>query len=202
MGGLCNFTFVKNAYILHGVCDEEEYIQMDSSPSNAHWLPWLQQKLLRAGVLCQTLEMPTPYRPVYKEWAEVWESAQLNEGTTIVAHSAGGGFILKWLSEHPNERISKMVLAAPWFDPLREYGNFLKFDLSPALGERIGNLHLLYSEDENVEGVAQTKDLILKTLPQTQLHLFKHHGHFCLEEMKTTEFPELWEIVKAEPADR
>ncbi len=63
-----------SAIILHGICDEHEYFEMDfPSPSNAHWLPWLQQKFLRSNVLCQKLEMPTPYNPIYKEWKKSFE---------------------------------------------------------------------------------------------------------------------------------
>ncbi len=59
---------MKTPVLLHGTCDEEEYFKRDvPSPSNAHWLPWLQQKFLRSGVLYQALEIPCPYAPVYEE---------------------------------------------------------------------------------------------------------------------------------------
>lgn len=65
---------MKSAIIVHGTCDAHEYLEMDfPSPSNAHWLPWLQQKFLRAGVLCQCPEMPTPYAPEYAAWRAVFD---------------------------------------------------------------------------------------------------------------------------------
>jgi hypothetical protein len=53
----------------------------------------------------------------------------------------------------------------------------------------------LYSENEDVAGVAETKDLILQTYPKAQLHIFQDKGHFCLGDMGAEQFPELWDII-------
>jgi predicted alpha/beta hydrolase family esterase len=106
-----------NAIIIHGVCDKNEYFELTfPSPSNAHWLPWLQQKFLRAGILCQKLEMPTPYTPLYEEWRLTFEQLHVSDQTIIVAHSAGCGFILKWLGANPDIFINRLILVAPWLD--------------------------------------------------------------------------------------
>lgn len=185
----------QKAVILHGVCDAEEYFEMDfPSSSNAHWLPWLQQKFLRAGVLCQTLEMPTPYAPVYEAWAKTFEQLRTDELEIVVAHSAGCGFILKWLTAHPEVSLKGLILVAPWQDPYRNEGDFLKGDLDPDLMTRVGELHLLFSDDEDVKGVPETKDALLKQYPGIIYHPFTDHGHFCAGDMGTTKFPKLWEL--------
>jgi len=189
---------MKTATILHGICDKNEYFEMDfPSPSNAHWLPWLQQKFLRDGVLCQCFEMPIPYAPVYDEWKNVFKSADLNEDSIVVAHSAGCGFILKWLHDHKNTKLSKLVLVAPWLDPLASRGDFLKFELKSEIQERIGEIHVLFSDDEPVKGVLQSKDMIATVYSKVRLHPFADKGHFCLGQMGTPEFPELWDICKS-----
>lgn len=186
---------MKTAYILHGVADEEEYYRMDlPSPSNAHWLPWLQQKFLRAGYLCQCLEMPTPPSAKYSEWADTFGQVRLDEDSIIVGHSAGCGFILKWLSENESVKVSKLVLVAPWLDPFQELPDFLQGELDKDLADRVNEIKVLYSEDEPVKGVRETKDKILSLFPKTKLHLFEDKGHFCLDNVGH-EFKELWDIV-------
>lgn len=188
---------MKTAYIIHGVTDAEEYLTMNfPSLSNAHWFPWLQQKFLRAGVLCQCLEMPTPYNPSYAEWKSVWDHTQIDNTSVIVGHSAGCGFILKWLSENRSIQLSKLVLVAPWLDPYRDHGDFLVFELDQTIQDRVDSIHVLYSENEDIKGVIEIKESILKTFPKAIVHKFKNYGHFIVGTMGTTEFHELWEIVK------
>lgn len=186
----------KTAYLLHGICYEEEY--WDSSVpslSNFHWFPWLQQKFLHEGYLCQTLEMPSPYRPTYRDWAETFEQAQLNEQSIVVAHSAGCGFFLKWMSEHRDLKIHKLILVAPWKDPFVKYPNFLEGDLDENLSERIQEIDLLYSEDEPVEGVLETKNMLCRYYPMIRTYIYKDKGHFCLSDTGPI-FEDLWHIIQ------
>ena len=188
---------MQNAYIIHGVCSEEEFFS-PAYPcgSNFHWLPWLQKQLVMKGLNCQTPQMPVPYAPVYRDWQGVFESFPVDEDTTLIGHSAGCGFFLKWLSQN-NVAIDKLVLIAPWLDPLKETGPFLDCTLDPALAGRVREMHVFYSADEPVEGVRETVDRILETYPAANLHEFNDKGHFCLKEMHTEEFPELLEVVLA-----
>ncbi len=186
---------MKTAYILHGVPGEHEYYSMDfPSPSNAHWLPWLQQKFLRAGYLCQCLEMPNPTTAKYNEWLNTFKHTQLNEQSIIVGHSAGCGFILKYLSHRPQIKIAQLVLVAPWLDPFKEMGDFLQGELDKNINERVGKIHVLYSEDEPVSGVKETKDKILEIYPKTKLHTYKDKGHFSLKNTGY-QFEDLWNII-------
>ncbi len=189
---------MKTAYILHGVPDEEEYFEMEfPSPSNAHWLPWLQQKFLRAGYVCQCLEMPTPPTAKYLEWSDTFGQPRLNEESVVVGHSAGCGFILKWLSQHKSVKVSKLILVAPWLDPFQTMPDFLQGELDADLANRVNEIQILFSEDELVEGVSETKDKIISLYPKAKLNLFQDKGHFCLSDVGY-EFKELWDIISIE----
>lgn len=190
-----NFTHMRTAYILHGVCDMEEYMEMDfPSPSNAHWLPWLQQKFLRSNILCQCLELPIPPKANYEAWKSVFSQAQLRDDSIIVAHSAGCGFMLKWLSENPQIKLDKLVMVAPWLDPFEKFKDFLQGELDKNLEDRIGQMDVLYSSDEPVEGVKETTDEVLHLYPKTKLHRFENMGHFCLSNTGE-KFEKLWKII-------
>jgi pimeloyl-ACP methyl ester carboxylesterase len=117
---------MKNAIILHGKPSLLEYYEMDfPSPSNAHWIPWLQQKFLRAGVQCQTPEMPHPYAPEYAAWENAFRPFTPCPDSIFVGHSAGCGFILKWLSIHPEATIEKWSLLRPGLTLIAMPGIFL-----------------------------------------------------------------------------
>ena len=187
--------YMKKAYILHGCCDEEEFFSdVYPSPSNSHWLPWLQKQLLMQGYLCQTPEMPKPYAADYAAWKTLWETMPLDDETVLVAHSCGCGFLLRWLSEN-QQQAQKLVMVAPWLDPQRTCGDFLRCTLAKDLAERVKEIHVFYSADEPVTGVEETVQLVQNTYPTATLHQCDKMGHFCFEEMETVEFPELLKVV-------
>jgi hypothetical protein len=65
---------MKQTIIIHGMPEKEEYYRNDiSSPSNAHWFPWLQKELAVRDELSQVLEMPKLYFPIYADYVEVFE---------------------------------------------------------------------------------------------------------------------------------
>ena len=184
-----------NVYILHGCCDREEFEDLSvPSGSNFHWIPWLQKQLIVSGYNCQTPEMPAPYKADYNSWSDIFSSFPINERTSLIAHSCGCGFFLRYLADNPSP-INKLILVAPWLDPNNKMGDFLSFELSATLTEQIKELHILYSTDERVGGVKESVDHLLKTYPSAHYHEFEDKGHFCLSEMGTNAFPELLELI-------
>ena len=104
---------MKTAVILHGKPSKEGYFDMTrQSQSNSHWLPWLKQQLIVNGILAQTPELPEPYDPDYKKWKAVFEQFKIDGETILVGHSRGGGFLVRWLSEH-KIKVGKVALVAP-----------------------------------------------------------------------------------------
>ena len=186
---------MKTAVVLHGVCDEEEYFKMDfPSPSNAHWFPWLQQNFLRAGLLCQALEMPRPYNPNYEEWKRTFEQLDIDSLSIVVGHSAGCGFILKWLHANPSIVLDKLIMVAPWLDPERSAKDFLEFELKDNALSNIKEVHILASNDD-MESIKISVDEIMYKYPHINLHSFEEKGHFCLNDIGNT-FEYLWDLCK------
>jgi predicted alpha/beta hydrolase family esterase len=186
---------MKTAVILHGVCDKEEYFEMDfPSPSNAHWLPWLQQKFLRNGLLCQCLEMPAPYKPVYEEWKKTFGQLDPSDLSVVVGHSAGCGFFLKWLHENPKVALDKLVLVAPWLDPQKREASFLEFTLDKDALNNVKEAHLFFSEDD-METIKISTERIMREYPNIKRHHYADKGHFCFGDIGET-FEDLWEVLK------
>lgn len=183
------------AIIIHGVCGAEEYFEWDfPSPSNAHWLPWLQQKFLRAGYLCQTPEMPWAPQRDYASWKATFEMFQPANLQIAVGHSAGAGFLLKYLSAHPDIRLDQLVLVAPYVDPKRKHGDFLAGHYDPGVIDRVGQMHILHSTDDD-DDIQETFQKVTALYPKATQHIFQNKGHFCEGDLQSQAFPELWDII-------
>jgi len=177
---------MKNALIIHGCCDKEEYYS-DVYPSltNSHWFPWLQKQLLVKNIFTQTPEMPEAFNPDYKKWKAEFERFDVNKESVLVGHSCGGGFLLRWLSENKIS-IEKLILVAPFLNPNKKerYGDgFLDFKIDPEIIERTNSIEVLLSDNEDVDGVKESVDTIMKTFPSATLHQFKNMGHFTYGAM-------------------
>lgn len=185
---------MKNALILHGVCDEEEFFFSHyPSPSNAWWLPWLQQQFLRAGWQCQTPELPIPYLPRYEEWQKTFEQFNPKELSIIIGHSAGAGFMIKYLQQH-RLKLDKLILVAPWLDPGKEFDDFLQTELNPAALSGIGEVHLIFSQDDS-DDIHRSKDALLQVYPQITFHHYLNYGHFTVGKTGRS-FQELWNLCR------
>ena len=187
---------MKTAVILHGKPSKEEYLDPNSpSPSNAHWLPWLQRQLLLYGILAQTPELPEPYEPDYMKWSTVFHQFPIDADTMLVGHSCGGEFLVKWLSEH-RAQVGKVALVAPWIDPNhnRARAMFEGLQIDTDLVARTRGVELFMSFDDGEEILA-TAALLKSTMKGIQLRQFNDRGHFTLGDMKSEAFPELRDFL-------
>lgn len=186
---------MKNSIIIHGTCDKEEYFS-DKYPSlsNSHWLPWLQKQLLINNILTQTPEMPDAYLPDYEKWKKEFERFDINEETILIGHSCGGGFLIRYLSEN-KININKLILVAPWLDPEREKTtDFFDFSLDPKIINRIKEIHLLVSSDDDKD-ILNSVGIIKNNISKIKFHQFSDLGHFTFSDMRTDKFPELLSII-------
>ncbi len=186
---------MKTAILIHGKVDKEELFDLaNPSPSNHHWFPWLQHQLIINGILAQTPEMPDAWEPVYEKWCSLFERFEINEETILIGHSCGGGFLVRWLSEN-KVRAGKVILVAPWLDPLHELDTrFFDFEIDSELINRTAGLTILYSTDDE-ESILKSVEILKVKLPNAQFQEFIDKGHFCLDDLKTDKFPELLGIV-------
>jgi uncharacterized protein len=187
---------MQNAIILHGAPEKKYYYAHDlPSESNAHWLPWLQKELLIAGIKADTPEVPLSFEPKWELWRKEVERFGITPQTMLVGHSAGGGFWLKYLSQHPEISVGKVVLVAPWLDPgktLEE--DFFAGELDRSLVTRTGGVTIFRSDDDS-ESVHTSIDSILKDIDNLQVRDFKGYGHFTYDNLGGPEFPELLEAL-------
>jgi predicted alpha/beta hydrolase family esterase len=189
---------MKNAIILHGSCDKDEYYS-DQYPSlsNSHWLPWLQKQLLIKDFAAITPEIPNAFEPEYMLWQKEFERYDITPGTLLVGHSCGGGFLVRWLSEHRDQRVGKVVLVAPWLDPDRKRTtDFFEFELDENIVSRTAGLTIFCSDDDmdSVQGSVKTLKDKLQGISYRE---FQKYGHFTYSDMQTDKFPELLEELLA-----
>jgi len=111
----------------------------------------------------------------------------------LVGHGAGAGFAVKYMQEH-RLRLEKLLLVAPWLDPEREFDDFLQTALHPAALNNIGEVHLIFSEDDK-EAERQTKDRLLAAYPQIVFHDYLNFGHFTAGKTGRS-FQELWNLCR------
>lgn len=182
---------MKNAIILHGKPSKVEYYDRNApSMSNAHWLPWLQGQLLKHDIWAATPEVPNAFHPDWHLWCKEVERFDITPETILVGHSCGSGFWLRWLSEHKDVEVSKVILVAPSLG----YGwdgdyFFENFTIDPNLTKR-AKVTIFNSDNDNV-GIHKATDEIRKLLPDVKYKEFHNYGHFCSKDMNTGEFPEL-----------
>lgn len=185
---------IKNAIILHGKPGEEEYYDPKfPSPSNFHWLPWLQKQLLVKDIKADTPEVPYAFDPRWDLWVKEVERFDINSETILVGHSCGAGFWVRYLSEHPELKVGKVILVAPSLNPEQTWGKkFFSFEIDSSLTDRVKELVIFNSTDDG-EGIQESVRIIRKALPNTTYREFKNMGHFTHLSMSSAEFPELFE---------
>jgi len=189
---------MKNAIILHGTCDKEEYYSSEyPSASNFHWLPWLVKQLLIKDIHAVTPEMPHGYMPNYAVWKREFERFDITSETTLVGHSCGGGFLVRWLSENKDKQVGKVVLVAPWLDPNKTKGednDFFDFTMDTGLVSRTQGV-TIFNSDTDMEAVHTSVNQIMDTIQNIKLVEFENKGHFCLSDLNGEAFPELLDEV-------
>jgi len=138
--------------------------------------------------------MPRPFEPDFDAWSALFERAAIGPDTSLIGHSAGGGFLTRWLSERPDARVRNVILVAPWLDPGRERtGSFFDFTIDPGIAERCGEIVIFHSDNDDPT-IHESVRRLRAALP-TVIYREFHLGHFSHFDMPSPEFPELLEAV-------
>jgi predicted alpha/beta hydrolase family esterase len=182
---------MKTAIIIHGYSDKDEYLDHSRpSPSNDHWIPWIQRQLQLQEILAQAPDMPGFYQPNYDTWKEMLERFPLDEETILVGHSCGGGFLVRYLSEN-NVKVGKVVLVAPWLDPNQEIDpEFFDFKIDKNIANKTAGIVTMYSTDDMEEILVSVKTIKDQT-QGIEFQEFANKGHFVLGSLNSNELPEL-----------
>lgn len=187
---------MKNAIIIHGKPSKEIYYS-DNFPasSNFAWIPWLQKQLIIKDIKADTPEMPYAYEPDYILWQKEFERFDITAETILIGHSAGGGFLVRWLSENKDISVGKVILVAPSIDPAKKSSTgFCNFTIDSQLARRTKET-IIFVSDNDSEGVLQSVDILVKEVENIKVKKFPGYGHFIPDHMKTDKFPELVEEI-------
>jgi predicted alpha/beta hydrolase family esterase len=189
---------MRNAIILHGRPRKADYYnEAYPSESNSHWLPWLQKQLIIKDIFAATPEVPLAFEPLWERWVIEVERFDITAETVLVGHSMGGGFWLRYLSEHPDLEVGKLLLVAPWIDVEDEdLSHFFDFELDRDLISRTAGITLFHSTDDDPDIVSSVTEL-RKLLPDMGYIEFNDRGHFTHKYMPSDTFPELLEEILA-----
>ena len=184
-----------NAILVPGRPDKDEhYDPKRTSNSEDHWFSWLKRQLILKDIHAVSIEPPFPFRPRYDEWLQEFERFDIIPDTILVGHSCGGGFLVRYLSEHKDTKVGKVVLVAPWINPLNyevsDTADFFDFQIDPKFPERTKGVTVFISSDDE-PSVVKTVDILEDTVPTLQFKRYTNKGHFCLSDLGTQEFPEL-----------
>lgn len=187
---------MKQVLIFHGSCNEDYYCSSEHpSPSNSHWMPWLQKELLKKGYLAQTPEILYAFKPTYEKYLAEISRYQLDEETVLIGHSCGAGFLLRYLSEN-SVKLKKVILVAPWLDLSRKRTtDMFEFKFNQNLVNRSGQL-VIYSSTNDKETIKDSLKMIINEISGFKLRDFKDYGHFRYKDIGPR-FPELLEEILA-----
>ncbi len=186
---------MKNAILVPGRPDKDQHYD-PSLPSNSqdYWFAWLQRQLILKDIHAVSTEPPFPFRPRYDEWKKEFERFDITPETILVGHSCGGGFLVRYLSEHKDLKVGKVVLVAPWTNPdnyeVSDTADFFDFEIDPDFPSRTaGTVVFISSNDE--PSVVKTVDILKEKVHGISYREYTDRGHF-----KDKEFPELLKEVE------
>lgn len=185
---------MQNCIIVHGMPLKDMYYDpTTASPSNYHWIPWLQKQLIIRNILTQTPEMPRPFEPNFQDWKATLEQFSISEDTILIGHSGGAGFIARWLSEQKDIRVNQVILVAPWLDlDKQRTGNFFDGTVDPAIASRTKKLSMIYADNDDAI-ILKSVELIKQTVENIHVKELQGLGHFSHWDMPSPEFPQLLE---------
>jgi hypothetical protein len=187
-----------NIVFCHGVMGPDEDWGARIYRAEKRWKDWLQFAVeVEHDVLMQIPQFPHAHALMmkYDEWAKIMDFQDINENTVLIGHSAGGGFVLKYLSNHPELRVKQVVLVAPWIDVenFQPFGFYKGINLNNNLvGRTKHGIDLLVSDDD-MPYIKSSFDKIIKNISDIRVHQFSGRGHFVVSEL-----PEIMQIINFE----
>ena len=185
-----------NIICCHGVMSPEQDWNTRTYNELKGWKNWLQfYAELKHDVLVQLPRFPHAHAALmkYSEWEKIMDSQDINEDTVLIGHSAGGGFVLKYMSLHPEIKVKQIVLVAPWLDieNFQPFGFYKGTDLTKDIVSQTKlGVDLMYSSDDD-SYILSSCDAIIKNMPKVNVHKFADRGHFV-----TPQLPEIMQIIK------
>jgi len=187
---------MKNCIIIHWCPSNiEKAMNPETRTYDKHWIPWLKQELIKNGIKTDIPLMPEPWYPDYNKFKKEFEKLDVDKNTILVGHSCGCAFLVRWLGEI-KQKVSKLILVAPWKVPEKDDGfqeKFYIYDIDETIKNRVSEIIMFTSNDEEKDW-KKSLEIFHKALGWEIIEL-PNHGHYCLKNMKTEQFPELLEKI-------
>lgn len=185
-----------NIVFCHGVMGPDENWNDRQYYENKGWKDWLQFQIEKDhDVVMQIPHFPHAHALLmkYDEWEKIMDFQDINENTILIGHSAGGGFVLKYLAKHPDLRVRQIVLVAPWVDAedFQPYGFYNNFNLdNNIINQAQFGCDLMISDDDYPH-ILSSFDKIMAKMPDIRVHKFSRRGHFLDNTL-----PDILQIIK------
>ncbi len=180
-----------NVIIVHGSNSSEKDAKFGKPENERHWMPWLKENLEKKGTNVSNQLYPKDWNPNYNSWKKKFERNNINEKTILVGHSAGCGFLLRWLGKS-KRKINKLILVAPAIIKSERWkfiNDLLDFEINRNINNFVNEFVIFVSDNDSNE-ILESVSLLSKIFKIKPIEL-KNKGHFTLGDMKTKEFPEL-----------
>lgn len=176
-----------NVILVHGSNNSEEEAKKNKPENERHWKPWLKNQLESKNIEVSNELYPKDWNPDYSEWKKIFEKNTINKESILLGHSAGGGFLVRWLSE-TKRKIKKLILVAPAILPSKEWiflNDFLNFEMNPLIKNYVKEIIIFVSDDDS-KGIKESVKILSKAF-NVKPNELKNYGHFT----EIIKFPEL-----------
>ena len=185
-----------NVIIIHGCPhDAEKAMDIKTRTYDKHWIPWIKKELLMRNIKAESPLMPEPWMPDYKKFKKEFEKHEVGENTILIGHSCGTSFLVRWLGE-TKKKVFKLILVAPWKIPDKDdkfRKEFYGYQIDETIKSRAKEIIMFTADNEEPDGKESLK-IFHEALGGEVIEL-KGRGHYTLNDMGTTKFPELLEAV-------
>ncbi|MEW6617638.1 MAG: alpha/beta fold hydrolase [Patescibacteria group bacterium] len=150
---------MNKVFLIHG---------FEGSP-NGGWRPWLMTKLNEHEAWACSLSMPSPEKPILKEWLDeikLHVERNQNDNIYLVGHSLGGTVILRYLEIYDDKNIKGIILVSTPCEKTqnRKIDNFLETDFDYNLiKSRVKNITVIHGADDPWVSPENAKHIAEKT---------------------------------------
>ncbi len=184
-----------NCIIVHGCPSEDRSKNSDYILSNEkHWIPWLKNELEKNEIKTFAPLMPTPWKPMYEEWKDIFEKLPINEDSILIGHSCGGTFLIRWLGE-TEKKIAKLILVSPGKITInKNLKDFYPSKINPKIRENVQKIIIITAEDDHKSHISGAYEY-QKEIGGELIRFGKGYGHFLEFQMGIKEFPEILKMV-------